>query len=155
MIIDKVGVGFMAVSLPAVTSSLHERKHTRLTAQRKKILRFVLASSDHPTAEDVYHALKQHMPSLSLATVYRNLHLLAQRGSIREYAFESGVVRYDSRLDLHGHFICEDCHVVSDFDIPEKMCPAHFGAYQMGTVSKGRIDFYGRCRRCSSSSSSF
>lgn len=128
--------------------ALAKKKIYRLTSQRMTVLEQVRVAASHPTAEDVFRALKPAHSTISLATVYRNLRLLAKQGKIRECEFSDGTYHYDSRLDLHGHFICEDCRAIIDFEIPEKMCPAHFGAYQAGIVKKGTIDFYGTCKKC-------
>ena len=139
------------LQLGKAKGNMHSRQtqgNTRLTEQRRLILDTVRASTKHPTAETIYASLVSRLPNLSLATVYRNLHFLASRGSIREYSFEEGFLRYDPRLDLHGHFICQTCDLVTDFNLPDKICPAHFGVYQMGSVKRGRIDFYGTCTKC-------
>jgi len=120
-----------------------------MTGQRRLVLEFMQSQSGkHPSAEDVYEALRASHPALSLATVYRNLSVLAEQGKIRECDFGTGAAQYDARLDLHGHFVCESCASVSDFTLPEKICPAHFGAYQQGIVMRGKIDFYGLCTAC-------
>lgn len=56
----------------------------RFSRQREQIYRAVYGRRDHPTAEMVYQQLKPDMPRLSLGTVYRNLHQMAQEGRLRE-----------------------------------------------------------------------
>ena len=46
--------------------------------QREIIYNRVMNFPTHPTAEEVYTALKQDNPNLSLGTVYRNLNQLRQ-----------------------------------------------------------------------------
>ena len=50
----------------------------RFSHQRERIYQAVRDSGEHPTAEMVYQTLKPEMPRLSLGTVYRNLHQMAQ-----------------------------------------------------------------------------
>ena len=52
----------------------------RYSQQREAIYRSVLEGEDHPSAEMVYSRLKPSMPKLSLGTVYRNLHQMAEEG---------------------------------------------------------------------------
>lgn len=125
-----------------------KEKMSRNTPQRAYIYRFIKQSKLHVSAEDVYDKLKKSYPMLSLATVYRNLKFLAHVGKIQEYQFRHGMLRYDPRTDLHGHFICDACENITDVDLPEKICPAHFGAYQAGIVRQGTVQFYGLCKTC-------
>ena len=52
--------------------------------QRDSIQRFLETRRDHPTAEVVYHHIKEEIPNISLGTVYRNLALLSEMGEIRK-----------------------------------------------------------------------
>lgn len=54
------------------------------------------------------------MPSLSLATVYRNLNQLAENGIIRRIDGLDGSVHFDHNLCKHYHFICTKCNKVYD-----------------------------------------
>ncbi|MCL2162802.1 MAG: transcriptional repressor [Oscillospiraceae bacterium] len=75
-------------------------------------------TSAHPSAEQVYYALKSHYPRLSLGTVYRNLQRLKQEGMVRSIAVVNGQERFDGDVSEHAHFICDKCSAVIDLDIP-------------------------------------
>ena len=118
----------------------------RYSRQRELIYHTVLASHAHPTAEMVYAALKPDHPNLSLGTVYRNLHLLADEGKLRRMPFP--VERFDGRLHPHHHFCCEQCGMVADVDLPydDSLDAAVGGA--VGAVSRHTTVFYGLCPAC-------
>ena len=56
----------------------------KYSRQRESIREFLMTRHDHPTADMVYHHIRQIYPNISLGTVYRNLSLLVNLGSIRE-----------------------------------------------------------------------
>ncbi len=117
----------------------------RYSRQRELIYHTVLASRAHPTAEMVYTALKPHHPSLSLGTVYRNLHLLAQEGKLRRMPFP--VERFDGDLAPHGHFCCQRCGQVSD--VYTDCLPTADEAAALGhRVDRCEIVYYGVCAQC-------
>ena len=87
----------------------------RLTRQKQVVLNAVLNSSDHPTAEMVLQRCKLEMPSVNLATVYRNLNSLALENKIRRIQI-SGGDRFDKTLTNHAHFKCLCCQSVFDID---------------------------------------
>ena len=86
----------------------------KFSRQRQMIYDTVMEQRDHPTADAVYARLKPLHPSLSLATVYRNLNQLAEAGSLRRVDAVSECVRFDGMLEPHGHFVCTECGHIED-----------------------------------------
>lgn len=89
----------------------------RFSRQRERIYQAVRDSGAHPTAEMVYQQLKPELPRLSLGTVYRNLHQMAQEGRLAE--IQGAVVRFDGCTEPHTHLCCQCCGGVFDLgEIP-------------------------------------
>ena len=74
--------------------------------QRDAILAYLRTRTDHPTAEAVYTALRESMPNISLGTVYRNLALLADYGTILRISCDGKVDHFDANTTPHPHFLC-------------------------------------------------
>ncbi|MFH1133106.1 MAG: transcriptional repressor [Nanoarchaeota archaeon] len=91
----------------------------RETSQRLIILSYLKATREHPTAEEVYAAVRKKLPNISLATVYRNLNLMAWQGLIIRISLE-GECRYDAFTQGHIHVVLESGKVV---DICNKRIP--------------------------------
>mgnify|MGYP001008929159 len=87
-----------------------DRRNTR---QRQLVLDAVRSRCDHPTADQVYQAVRAQDCHVSRATVYRNLHLLADAGDILSIKVPGGE-RFDLRADAHPHIICSSCGRVAD-----------------------------------------
>jgi Fur family peroxide stress response transcriptional regulator len=68
----------------------------------------------HPTADNIYELLKKDHPTLSLGTVYRNLHVLEKSGKIAHVYMPDGPDRYDAEMSVHYHSVCDSCGEVSD-----------------------------------------
>ena len=94
-----------------------QMKRKRNTVQRQIIHNTLIKMNSHPTVEGVYSTVYKDHPSISRATVYRNLRKLAEDGKIRELSIPGGVERYDERADQHYHFKCKRCGGVYDVDI--------------------------------------
>lgn len=78
------------------------------TAQRIAICRYVFCEADHPTAEDVKRWADQHLPKISLATVYNTLSALTKAGLLLELKLShSDSVVYDVNTERHFHFLDE------------------------------------------------
>ena len=84
------------------------------SAQRVAIADFVLASEAHPSADQVWEAVKRRLPVVSRATVYNTLHLLVERGLLRQLDLAEGRVVYDPKLERHHHFVDESTGAILD-----------------------------------------
>ncbi len=84
-----------------------------MSKQRQTILNVITESVDHPTAETVLYRCKQIMPSINIATVYRNLKTLVNQGLIKRISQEEGD-RFDKTLCTHAHFKCSNCGNLTD-----------------------------------------
>ncbi len=90
----------------------------KYSAQRDVIHNIVKNSFDHPNAEMVLARAKEVMPSINLATVYRNLTALSAVGKVNRISISSGD-RFDGTLKPHAHCHCTKCNKVFDIDIAE------------------------------------
>lgn len=87
---------------------------SRNTIQRALVLEAVRSLHTHPTSADVYEAVRERHPSISRATVYRNLALLAERGDVLRVEVPNGADRYDFNTTPHHHVKCTSCGFVDD-----------------------------------------
>ena len=118
--------------------------------KRNAILAYLQDKVTHPSAETIYTDLKQQIPDLSMATVYRNLTRFRQEGLIQCVATVKGVERFDANTDPHVHFICRHCSAV--IDLHEMQIPSQLSE-QARALTGGQIDscilsFNGLCRDC-------
>lgn len=88
----------------------------RMTKQRREIYRILISHRDHPTANEVFMRAKDHLPNLSLATVYNCLEALVEHGIIRQVNFERESSRYCPNLREHVHFHDEESGLIHDVD---------------------------------------
>lgn len=84
-----------------------------MSKQRQVVLTAVLNSHDHPSAEMILLRSKEIMPSINLATVYRNLNALIKEGLVKKVVAEGGD-RFDTTTYNHAHFQCLSCNSVTD-----------------------------------------
>lgn len=122
---------------------------TKRSKQRERILQVLRKTRSHPTAEWVFERVKEHMPKISLGTVYRNLNILKQQGKIRELDFGESFRRYDAFVDEHYHFVCLQCGQVRDLDVPPQEDLNERVKHAIpGTIQAHRLDFFGTCQEC-------
>ncbi len=121
----------------------------KYSKQREAILDFLKTRKDHPTADFVYSTLKSDYPNLSLGTVYRNLSLLADLGTISRIQVGDGTVHFDADTSEHYHFICTECGSVIDLEMESlKQIETIAGASFNGQIYGHVTYFYGKCGAC-------
>ena len=125
----------------------------RMTRQCRLILDELTDNTNHPTAADIYQAVRRKLPNISLGTVYRNLEKLVKLGRIVRLETGEGKSRYDFELRDHHHVLCIHCGQLQDILSVELNSI-------MDTVTRNtryrilntRIQFRGVCPVCQKSS---
>lgn len=126
---------------------LSERKDKmRNTTQRKEILEFLRSKRHHCSAVQVYDAVREKIPNISLGTVYRNLGQLLESGEIISVEAVDKCIYYDGFIENHAHFVCKGCKEIFDFPIePEKRKAINKAGFLVDTE---RVVYYGICKAC-------
>jgi Fur family iron response transcriptional regulator len=86
------------------------------TSQRIAIARVIFARMTHLSADDVYRHVNEHDKTVSKATVYNTLGLLARKGVIREVIADPDRVFYDPNTLPHHHFYNADTGQLTDIN---------------------------------------
>jgi Fe2+ or Zn2+ uptake regulation protein len=126
----------------------------RSTPQRQAVLAALEASTDHPTAAEVFERVRAELPGIGAATVYRTLGLLVDSGLALELNLGDGsAARFDGNTERHDHLVCSGCGAAVDID---QALPAHLLAELTArtgyAVSRYDLQFHGLCPTCQSRS---
>ncbi|MFI3167575.1 MAG: transcriptional repressor [Bacillota bacterium] len=119
-------------------------KQIRYSRQREQILDYLRGVESHPDADTIYSALKEKDSSVSIATVYRNLAFLSERGEINKIDAGNSKTNYDGNISDHQHFVCTACGKIQDI-IKKAEAPNDF---ELGKVSRVSLIYYGTCKDC-------
>ncbi|HEY6909985.1 MAG TPA: Fur family transcriptional regulator [Myxococcales bacterium] len=91
-----------------------------VTHQRLAIFEALASSREHPSAEQIHRAVQRRIPTLSLATVYKNLEALKGIGAVADVNALHEEARYEAALPgtgaglPHHHLVCVACHRILD-----------------------------------------
>ena len=124
-------------------------KKLKVTPQRLAIYKVLYETSTHPTAEDIYTALRQTHPTMSLATVYKTLDALKKAELATELNVGDDSSRYDATIKSHPHMICLTCGKV--LDLHTDSLKGFKDEVQKETdfdIVSEKVYFYGTCKAC-------
>ena len=118
--------------------------------QREEILNFMKEAHTHLTAEEIYLALKARNSTVSRGTVYRNLSIFVEDGSIIKLPIENGPDKYDYVYKNHHHAVCKKCGRVYDFnyEINIKKLEDHISYETEIENISNNIIVQGICKKC-------
>ena len=123
----------------------------KLNSNAQAVLDIVWATENHPTALEVYEAVKRVRPRMGLASVYRILHHLVEQEYIKGIGRGEERSRYDGNVSRHDHAVCTTCGALLDvpveITVPEEILQA---AAQATGIKLGshEVRLYGRCSSC-------
>ena len=125
-------------------------KGCKITPQRLAIVKILAGSNGHPSVEDIHVQLKKDFPTMSLATVYKNIELIKSLGEVLELGFPDGSNRYDgNRPFSHPHLICTKCRRIIDPDLASLEGVTQELTLETGfQITSHRLDFFGICPDC-------
>ena len=124
----------------------------KVTPQRMAIYRELIHSTEHPTVDAMFQAVKREFPNISYDTVSRTLLTFAEVGMVDLVEVYGGAKRFDPNVTNHHHLHCVSCGKILDFhndqynnlDIPEEV-------RQRFRVLTSRVVLKGICDICSNS----
>ena len=98
-----------------IVNSLKDR-NLKVTPQRVAIAR-AIQKHGHIDIDKLYQTIQKEFPSISLATLYKNINSFLEKGFIREIAIPNHKSKYELVEKSHAHFICTRCGKVEDLEI--------------------------------------
>jgi Fur family ferric uptake transcriptional regulator len=118
----------------------------KMTGQRRLIARVLSEAEDHPDVEELYRRAAALDARISVATVYRTVRLLQEKGILERRDFGGGRARYDpTDRGHHHHLIDVDTGRVIEFEDPEHERVAQAIAERLGFALVGqRLELFGR-----------
>lgn len=121
---------------------------TRTTCQRSAIVEVIRDAPGPLRPMEILELASHQVPTLGIATVYRQLKRLQESGEVRAVELGINDVRYEpTDRGHHHHFLCRECGEAFDIDgCPggiAKLAPPGF------EVDEHEVTLYGRCRNCS------
>jgi Fur family transcriptional regulator, peroxide stress response regulator len=133
------------------------RKHNlAATHQRRVIYDTVMSMHGHPSPELIYDAVRKKIPSISLATVYKNVRTFLDSGMLREVSMHHGSLRVEPNESEHYHLVCTCCRQITDLD-PENLRVRSLTkkrSLKGFQVKRIAVDVLGICATCAAEESS-
>ncbi len=121
------------------------REHNlKATKQRIGILS-IMQDMGHINIEDLYKKVKSMFPNISLATLYKNMHLMLENKLLTEVSVKNSKTLYEITKDSHAHVHCENCGKVYDINFDFNQINIDKDGFELKDT---QIIFSGICKNC-------
>jgi Fur family peroxide stress response transcriptional regulator len=132
-----------------IIQKLKDNGH-KITPQRMAIANILALSQGHPSVEHIHARITKDFPTMSLATVYRNIVLIKSLGEVLELGFPDGSNRYDGNKPYpHPHVVCIKCKKIVDPNLASLDDMKKEVALETNfKILNHRLDFFGICSNC-------
>jgi Fur family transcriptional regulator, peroxide stress response regulator len=120
----------------------------RNTIQKIKIIEYLKNSKEHPNAEQIYKAIKEEIPTITLATVYRNLNEFVDKKLILRFKINDEF-KFDGEIKSHQHCICKKCgKIIDNYQVGlNKYIKQKFNSESF-SLEEVNIFYSGLCNEC-------
>jgi Fur family peroxide stress response transcriptional regulator len=120
-----------------------DNSNLKTTPQRLAILK-ELELQGHASIEDIYEKIKESFPSISLATIYKNITAMKEEGIISEICIHQKP-KYELTKEEHAHFVCKNCSKVIDVPLNEQIINEIESKFP---DTQKELYIYGLCEEC-------
>ncbi|MBT8344311.1 MAG: transcriptional repressor [Sulfurovum sp.] len=130
-------------------ATLLKESGLKATFQRMNILERIEAYG-HISIDSIYEEVIKAHPSLSLATVYKNIILMVEKGVLVEVPITGKKSKYELLKEDHIHLVCTECGEVED-KAKNAVADDLFTSMTQKenfTLSKQQVNLYGVCNDC-------
>ncbi len=130
--------------------ALAAERRLRMTPQRAVLLRLLSQARTHPTADELFRKARRLLPSVSHATVYRNLQELVRARLIATLERAGDPVQYDANPDDHHHFVCTRCGCVADIYLKDVgfVIDRKRSGRPPARIDRAELQLHGLCAAC-------
>ena len=125
--------------------TLLKKNNLKATIQRTAILKSI-DRAGHINIDDICEKVRETHPTLSLATIYKNIRLMQKNSVIIEVPINGQKAKYELKKNDHIHLICQSCGKIKDRNMSQKTKEALI--IENFKINNSQINLYGVCEKC-------
>lgn len=120
----------------------------KVTPQRLAIVQ-ELYICGHLNIDQLYNKLLDKFPSISLATIYKNMNAMIEKIFVQEVKIPNEKSVYELTKASHAHFVCDCCKKIEDIHVDASSLLTQVQNQMHYTINTTSLVFNGLCSDCS------
>ena len=127
-------------------STLLRSNNLKATPQRLTIVED-LHLRGHMNVDEIYESLQKKFPSISLATIYKNINLMMET-LLNEVKIPRRKTVYELVKTEHAHVVCSNCDEITDVELDTSSLFSQASTLSGHDLLASAIVFKGLCVTC-------
>ena len=127
--------------------NLLKKHNLKVTPQRLMIVEN-LYKKGHINIDELYRLLKIDFITISLATIYKNIHIMSEKKLIQEVKIPNEKNVYELKKQEHSHIVCIKCHDVIDVTLDTDILLRQASILSDFQINNSMIVLNGTCKKC-------
>ncbi|MCK5293865.1 MAG: transcriptional repressor [Arcobacteraceae bacterium] len=124
------------------------REHNlKATPQRIAIID-IIDKYGHINIDKLYESIKNKFESISLATIYKNIHTMSENLLLLEVKLPNEKSVYEIVKGKHSHLLCNSCHSIIDIEVDTNMIENSISSKYSFNIDQSDLVLSGRCKNC-------
>ena len=119
----------------------------KVTPQRLSILN-LLDQYGHLSIKELFSKIKPTFPSISLATIYKNINFLIEKSLLKEVKLSDMESRYEITKAPHAHLVCKSCGKITDVEFDIESLVKDFEKKSDFFIESNSVELSGLCKKC-------
>jgi Fur family peroxide stress response transcriptional regulator len=124
-----------------------QNHNLKVTPQRLEIVD-ILNMNGHLNIDDLYKLLQNKFPTLSLATIYKNIKAMSNKLFLGEVKIPNQKNVYELTKKEHSHVVCSKCNTIMDIDLYISNILSQAESISNYSLNKSSIVLNGICPKC-------
>ncbi|EDZ61170.1 transcriptional regulator, Fur family [Sulfurimonas gotlandica GD1] len=124
------------------------RRHNLKATPQRLAISNALHSCGHINIDTLYELMLKKFASISLATIYKNVHLMLENSYIQEVKIPQSKTVYELTKTYHSHLVCTKCGEVEDIKLNMKPILSEVNSNSSFEISKTDVVLSGTCKNC-------
>ncbi|RBQ28499.1 Fur family transcriptional regulator [Aliarcobacter vitoriensis] len=120
----------------------------KVTPQRVAIVE-ELYKNGHMNIDDLYKKLLDRFPSVSLATIYKNINSMVEKVFLSEVKIPNSRTVYELVKAEHAHLVCSNCGYIEDIILDSSDVLEQVSKISSFKIESTNIVLNGICIKCS------
>ncbi|WP_258239243.1 MULTISPECIES: Fur family transcriptional regulator [Arcobacteraceae] len=129
------------------SSLLLKEYNLKVTPQRVAIVE-ELYSNGHMNIDELYKKLLEKFPSISLATIYKNVNAMVEKVFLNEVKIPEAKSVYELAKEEHSHLVCSSCGKIEDITIDTSILQSSIKEESAFQIQNVDVVFSGLCKSC-------
>jgi len=129
------------------SSLLLKEYNLKVTPQRVAIVE-ELYSNGHMNIDELYKKLLEKFPSISLATIYKNVNAMVEKVFLNEVKIPEAKSVYELAKEEHSHLVCSSCGKIEDITIDTSVLQSSIKEESTFQIQNVDVVFSGLCKSC-------